>query len=81
MTATDNVKWTDVINNIVDNYNNSYNRGIDAKPIEVFKNPLLENLIVNEKKDITKLLKADDVVFNENEKIRVLNNKKLLKIK
>ena len=33
-------------------------------------------MIVNEKKDITKLLKADDVVFNENEKIRVLNNKK-----
>jgi len=76
MTATDNVKWTEVINNIVDNYNNTYNRGIDAKPIEVYKNPLLENLIVNEKKDITKLLKADDVVFNENEKIRVLNNTK-----
>ena len=33
-------------------------------------------MIVNEKKDITKLLKADDVVFYENEKIRVLNNKK-----
>ena len=28
------------------------------------------------KKDLTKILKADDVVFNENEKIRVLNNKK-----
>ena len=81
MTASENVKWIDVIENIVDNYNNTYNRGIDAKPIEVFKNPLLENLIVNEKKDITRLLKSDDVVFHENEKIRVLNNKKMFEDK
>ena len=76
MTASENVKWIDVIKKIVENYNNTYNRGIEAKPIEVYKNPLLENLIVNEKKDITRLLKSDDVVFKENEKIRVLNNKK-----
>ena len=46
--AFDTVKWIDIIDKIIDNYNNSVNRGIGYKPIEV--NDFLENYIRQRKK-------------------------------
>ena len=47
--AHDTVTWIDIIDKIIDNYNNTVNRGIGYKPIEV--NAFIENQIIQEKKE------------------------------
>ena len=81
MTANDSVKWIDVIDEIVYNYNNTINRGINEKPINVIENPFLEKEIIKEKNELTNAIKKDEIIFNEKEKIRVRNNKKLFEDK
>ena len=51
----DTVKWYDIIDNIVDNYNRTVNRGIGIEPIKV--NPFIENEIVQEKKSQAGIIK------------------------
>jgi hypothetical protein len=81
MTANDSVKWIDVIDEIVYNYNNTINRGINEKPINVIDNPFLEKEIIKEKNELTNAIKKDEIIFNEKEKIRVRNNKILFEDK
>jgi IS30 family transposase len=50
--AKDTVRWVDVIDDIVYNYNHSVNRGIGMEPYKV--NSFIENELVQEKKEITK---------------------------
>lgn len=73
ITSSGSVKWIDVIHEIVDNLNNTYNRGIKAKPISVFNDHFLESMIIEEKKRITEGSKTKEVEFAVGDMIRVLN--------
>lgn len=75
MTGSGSVKWIDVIHEIVDNLNNTYNRGIQAKPISVFNDHFLEAMIIEEKRNITEGLneKSNIVEFHIGDMIRVRN--------
>lgn len=72
--AFDTVKWIDIINKIIDNYNNSVNRGIGYKPIEV--NDFIENYIRQKKK-----AEGEKVTYEEfqiGQFVRVLNEKSIM---
>lgn len=81
MIATDNVRWIDIIDDMIDNYNNTYNRGIKEKPIDVFTNSFLEKVIVNEKKAQTGNVKAGEIEYKKNDTVRVLTEKKIFEDK
>ena len=53
-TANDTVKWIDIIDDLVYNYNHSVNRGIGAAPYQV--NSFMEQRIVEKKRDETDLI-------------------------
>lgn len=76
-TATDTVKWIDVIDKITLNYNNTYHRGIKAKPIEIFDNDMEELLLIQNKKNITDKVKLNEEQFNINDLVRHKLNKSL----
>jgi uncharacterized protein YehS (DUF1456 family) len=65
--ANDTVKWIDVIATIVYNYNRTYNRGIGATPFDVENNPILEMIILNEKKAVTGIVKDAKPEFEVND--------------
>ncbi len=71
----DTVKWYDIIDNIVDNYNRTVNRGIGIEPIKV--NPFIENEIVQEKKSQTGIIKPTLAEFVVGDKV-ILRNKDVL---
>lgn len=73
--ANDTVKWYDVIDDIVNNYNNSVNRGIGIEPIKV--NDFIENLIIHEKKAQTGIIKPSLPDFVVGDKV-ILKNKNIL---
>ena len=54
--ATDSVRWVDVIDKIIDNYNNTVNRSIGHAPKQV--NTFIENDIITRKKELTNDIKA-----------------------
>jgi hypothetical protein len=67
--AFDTVKWIDIIDKIVYNYNHSVNRGIGYKPVDV--NDFIENKIRQEKKE--QGLKIEYQEFRVGQYVRVLN--------
>ena len=67
--AFDTVKWIDIIDKIVNNYNNTVNRGIGYKPIDV--NDFIENKIRQDKKE--EGLKVEYQEFKIGQFVRVLN--------
>jgi acetone carboxylase gamma subunit len=69
--AFDTVKWIDIIDKIIDNYNHSVNRGIGYKPIDV--NDFIENKIRQEKK--AQGLKVEYEDFKVGQYVRVLNER------
>ncbi len=73
--SADTVKWYDIIDNIVDNYNRTVNRGIGIEPIKV--NPFIENEIVQEKKSQTGIIKPTLPEFVVGDKV-ILRNKDVL---
>ena len=62
-TANDTVKWIDIIDDLVYNYNHSVNRGIGAAPYQV--NSFMEQRIVEKKRDET------DLILSKKEEIKV----------
>ncbi len=74
--SADTVKWYDIIDNIVDNYNRTVNRGIGIEPIKV--NPFIENEIVQEKKAQTGIIKPTVPEFVVGDKVIILRNKDVL---
>lgn len=62
-TANDTVKWIDIIDDIVYNYNHSVNRGIGVEPYKV--NSFMEQRIVEKKRDET------DLILSKKEEIKV----------
>jgi hypothetical protein len=67
--AFDTVKWIDIIDKIVNNYNNTVNRGIGYKPVDV--NDFIENKIRQDKKE--EGLKVEYQEFKIGQFFRVLN--------
>jgi len=73
MTATKSVKWTQVIETIIDNYNNTYHTGIKMKPIDAFNSWFKESIIIQRKRDKTESMGKNIIEFNINDKVRILN--------
>jgi hypothetical protein len=71
--AENTVKWIDGIEDIIDNYNNTYHRGIRIAPNDA--DAFIEADIVAEAKQKTMKLKANEIVYNIGDKIRVLSTK------
>ena len=69
--AFDTVKWIDIIDKIVYNYNHTVNRGIGYKPVDV--NDFIENKIRHEKK--AEGLKVEYEDFKVGQYVRVLNER------
>jgi len=65
--ATDSLRWIDVIDQIVYNYNHSINRGIGIEPYQV--NNSIANSIINEKKELTEQIK--NITEDENNKFKI----------
>jgi hypothetical protein len=71
--ANDTVKWIDVMDSIIKNYNNTFHTGINIEPAKV--NALIESEIVNSKRGQTADVKKDDIIYKIGDKIRVKNTK------
>jgi hypothetical protein len=69
--AFDTVKWIDIIDKIVYNYNHTVNRGIGYKPVDV--NDFIENKIRQEKKAEGDKVEYED--FKLGQYVRVLNER------
>lgn len=77
--ANDTVRWYNVIDSIIDNYNRSFNRGIGIEPIKV--NAFLENEIINYKKDQTKIIKETIKLFEIGDIVLIKNKVELFQDK
>ena len=69
----DTVKWVDIIDKIIYNYNHSVNRGIGYKPAEV--NDFIENEIRQKKKEEGQNIRDVEPEFKVGQYIRTLNEK------
>ena len=75
MVAFDTVKWIDVIDKIIDNYNNTYHRGIDTIPIIAHNNEIVEKIILTEKRNNKNNINKTNVEYHIDERVRhKLNN-------
>lgn len=79
--ANDTVKWINVYDDIINNYNNSVNRGIGIEPNKV--NSFIENEIIQEKKGISGVVKENKPDFIIGDRVRlkrkdILFNDKML---
>jgi len=81
MISKDTVKWIDVLDTIIKNYNNTYHRGIQTKPKNLFNNFLNESILIEQKRDETNEIKTNEIIFNINDKIRHKLNKVLFEDK
>ena len=68
--ATDSVKWTDAIDDIVYNYNHSINRGIGIEPYKV--NSFIENEIITKKREQTQEIDEKEKIIKVGDKCRIL---------
>ena len=78
--VNDTVKWVDVIDKIIFNYNHTVNRGIGIEPAKV--SDYLEHEIILWKRDMSDILYTkENNKFNIGDKVRILNKKVLFKDK
>ena len=75
----DTVRWIDIIDKIVYNYNHTKNRGIGYKPIEV--KYFIENMIRQKKKLEGENIRENETEYKVGQYIRELNDKIYLMIK
>jgi hypothetical protein len=71
MTSQDTVRWIDVIDKIVWNYNHTVNRGIGMEPYKA--NSFIQTEIIAEKKAQTEKIHAREPQYEINNKCRILN--------
>jgi hypothetical protein len=74
-TANDTVKWTDIIDDLIYNYNHSVNRGIGVEPYKV--NSFMEQRIVEKKRDETELILSKKEEINLGDFVRIKYEKEL----
>ena len=76
--ASGSVMWINVIEKIIYNYNNTYNRGIGFTPQEAHDNGLIQSKIVNDAIDKTNNIESNDKkVYNIGDLCRILKSKDL----
>ena len=73
--ATGKVNWVNAIDEIINNYNHSVNRGIGMAPIKM--NAFKEQVLVEEKKEITDLIYSSEKIIKVGDKVRVKKPKTL----
>ena len=73
--SNNTVKWIDVIDDIIKNYNSTYHTGINVTPKEANENPIIEGEIINERREKTRLMGEKEIIFLIDDKIRVKNKK------
>jgi len=71
----DTVRWIDIIDKIVYNYNHTKNRGISYKPIEV--NDFIENMIRQKKKLEGENIRENETEYKVGQYVRELNDKNI----
>ena len=71
----DTVRWIDIIDKIVYNYNHTKNRGIGYKPIEV--NDFIENMIRQKKKLEGENIRENETEYKVGQYVRELNAKNI----
>jgi hypothetical protein len=67
------VRWIDGLDDIIDNYNDTFHRGIRIEPNKA--DAFIEADIVAEAKMKTNKIKANEIAYNIGDKIRVLSTK------
>lgn len=72
ITATGSVKWITVLDDVIKNINETYNRGIKQRPIDVYDSSFLENSIIADKKSQTAGIHENSIAFTAGDKVRVL---------
>lgn len=73
MLANDTTVWYNVLDDIINNYNNSYHRGIKMKPLDV--NNYFEMIIINDKRDMYENFHSKQPTYQVNDIIRVKTQK------
>lgn len=78
--ATNSVNWIDAIDDIIENYNNTFHRGIGTSPREMNRYAEVDAIARN--REYTELLKKKNgEPFEVNDKVRVMRKKKLFEDK
>jgi hypothetical protein len=76
--ANNTVRWIDIIDKIILNYNNTINRGIGYTPNQA-SNHMIQSMLINEAIDKTKRIEKDnnEEAINKGDRCRLLNKTKL----
>jgi len=76
--ANDTTKWIDVIDEIIKNYNNTSNQGIENLTPREASKPFIQTYLINKKKEMTGEIKKTEVDdFKINDNVLLLNNNNL----
>lgn len=70
-TATDSVRWIDVIDKIIDNYNNTKHRSLGVTPKQV--NSFIENELIQKNRDRTNHMKENEKILTVGMYCRIKN--------
>jgi len=76
MLSTDSTRWIDVMDKLIDNLNNTFNRGIGMTPMEA-SNPLLTSQIINDAINKTVKIHREEPSFEVGDFVRVLKKKQI----
>lgn len=75
MTSQDTVRWIDVIDKIIWNYNHTINRGIGIEPYKA--NSFIQTDIIANKQEQTEKIHSREPKYEVNKKCRILNKTEL----
>lgn len=67
--SVDTVRWVDVLDEIISNYNNTVHSSTHSKPIEM--NDYLEHIYIEEKQEETNNMTSKEQNFDINDKVRI----------
>ena len=74
--ATNSVNWIDAIDEMINNYNHSINRGIGLAPFKV-NNAIESDIVASMRKETDRLKSVIPESFEPRDTVRILRNKKL----
>ena len=76
MIATDSTRWIDIMKKLIENLNNTFNRGIGMTPMEA-SNPLMTSQIINDAINKTVRIHTTEPTFEIGDLVRVLKKKSI----
>ena len=80
MIATDSTRWIDIMKKLIENLNNTFNRGIGMTPMEA-SNPLMTSQIINDAINKTVRIHTTEPTFEIGDLVRVLKKNQYLENK